>query len=333
MARPLAAILVALTLLSIAASPARANPQLAAIPGARANMEVLETRRIRGKAFAYDHAVTIALPASYRVQPDRAYPVLWVLDDPLLTRTAIGLVDLLVSGNHIPEMIVIGVGSPAEEGLAGIGRRIAEFSPGSGGFGPPGLGGEIFAELAPMPDYPHRADAFLGFLVDELRPELGGQYRFSDDHVLHGHSLGAMFAGYLLFARPGAFAKMILGSPAMANVDGAVFKAEAAFAQKRRALPVSLYIGAGGGEPDEWFLSVFGIVSSTARFVETLHMRRYEGLELKSEFYSGEDHYTVAPRVIVDGLRHLYKADASRIGSSWPQPPRSRSAPERAPRP
>ena len=322
MPRPFAAILVALTLLSIAASPARANPQLALIPGARANMEVLDTRRVRGKAFTYDHAVTIALPASYRVQPDKSYPVLWVLDDPLLTRTAIGLVDLLVGGNSIPEMIVIGVGSPAEEGLAGVGKRVVEFSPGSGGFGAPGLGGEIFAEIAPMPDYPHRADAFLGFLVDELRPALAKQYRFSGEHVLHGHSLGAMFGAYSLFARPGAFTKMILGSPAMANVDGAVFKAEAAFAQQHRALPVSLYIGAGGGEPDEWFLSVFGIVSATAKFVETLHMRRYEGLTLESEFYTGEDHYTVAPRVMVDGLRHLYRQEAAKLGSSWPQPPK-----------
>ena len=95
-----------------------ANPQSALIPGARANMDVLETRRIRSKRFEYDHAVTIALPASYHVQPNRRYPVLWVFDDRLTTRHAIATVDLLVSGNMMPEIIVIGVGSPSEEGLA-----------------------------------------------------------------------------------------------------------------------------------------------------------------------------------------------------------------------
>lgn len=301
---------------------AMANPQLAAIPGARANMEVLETQRIRGSEFEYDHAVTIALPASYGAQPERTYPVLWVLDDPLLTRTAIGLVDLLVGGNKIPEMIVIGVGSPAEEGLAGVSKRIVEFSPEGEGFGAPGLGGEIFAQIAPLPEYPHRADIFLAFMIDELRPQLAEQYRFSGEHVLHGHSLGAMLGGYSLFARPAAFDKMILGSPAMANVNGAVFKAEATFAAENDTLPVELYVGAGGGEPDEWFLSVFGIASSTAKFVETLHMRSYDGLELKSQFYTNEDHYTVAPRVIVDGLVYLYRKEAAEIGSSWPQPPK-----------
>lgn len=309
--------------ISIAGFPgaAMADPQLAAIPGARANMDVLGTQHIRGSDFEYDHAVTIALPASYHVQPERSYPVLWVLDDPLLTRTAIGLVDLLVGGNKIPEMIVIGVGSPAEEGMAGVSKRIVEFSPEGEGFGAPGLGGEIFGKIAPLPEYPHRADAFLAFMIDELRPQLAEQYRFSGKHVLHGHSLGAMLGGYSLFARPAAFDKMILGSPAMANVDGAVFKAEATYAAKNDALPVELYVGAGGGELDEWFLSVFGIASSTARFVETLHMRGYDGLELESQFYSDEDHYTVAPRIIVDGLVHLYRKEAAEIGSSWPQPP------------
>lgn len=43
------------------------EPQLATVPGARANMEVLETRKVQSTHFDYAHAVTIAIPASYRV--------------------------------------------------------------------------------------------------------------------------------------------------------------------------------------------------------------------------------------------------------------------------
>lgn len=300
---------------------AHANPQLAAVPGARANMEILEAERVQSSQFSYEHAVSIALPASYQVQPDKAYPVLWVLDDPLMTRMAISTIDLLVGGNMVPEMIVIGVGSPAEEGLAGVGKRIIEFSPAGKGFAAPGLAAEEMAKVAPFPEYPHRADDFLSFLIDELRPQLAKRFRFSGEHTLHGHSLGGMLGGYSLFSRPEAFDKMILGSPAMANVDDAVFKAEEIFVATKAPLPVSIYIGAGGAEGNEWFLSVGNILSGTARFVDRLQLRGYDGMDMKAEFYTGEDHYSVAPRVLLDGLRYLYREEAAKIGSSWPRRP------------
>lgn len=301
--------------------PAWANPQLAAIDGARANMDLLAPTAFQSRHFEYGHELTIALPASYAAQPDRRYPVLWVLDGPLLTRTVVGTLDTLVVGNHAPEMIVIGIGSPAKLGLAGVGRRIMEFSPPGKGYAPPGLAGEAWAKVAPLPDFPHRADDFLTMLIDELRPRLAAQYRFSGEHALFGHSAGGMLAGYSLFKRPGAFRKVILGSPYLDGVEGAVFKAEAAHANSRKDLNVALFIGAGGGELNEWFLAASNIVSSTARFSETLQMRDYKGLTIESRLYSGQDHYTVVPHVLGDGIRHLWREEAKKLGSSWPSRP------------
>lgn len=307
--------------LCLIAAPAAANPQLAAIAGARANMDLLAPRSFQSKAFAYPHELTIALPASYAVQPNRGYPVLWVLDGPLMTRSVVGILDQLIIGNHAPEMIVVGVGSPAKDGLPGIARRIVEFSPPGAGYAPPGLGGEEFAKVAPIPDFPHRADDFLAMLIDELRPALAREYRFSGEHALFGHSAGGMVGAYALFRRPGAFQKVILGSPYVNGVDGAAFKAEDAYARTHKDLPVKLYIGAGGDEVDEWFLAVSGIVSGTARFAETLHLRNYTSLALRTRIYDGEDHYTVAPRVISDGIRYLWKDEAAKLESSWPTRP------------
>lgn len=300
-----------------------ANPQLALVPGARANMDVLGTRLVQSQHFEYKHAVTIALPATYTVLNEKRYPVIWVLDDPLMTRTVIATVDLLVAGNMIPEVIVIGVGSPTEEGLAGVSRRVVEFSPSGKGFPAPGINAEVFNKVVPFPEYPHLAANFLSFLADELRPDLGKEFRFADDHILHGHSLGGLFAGYALFTQPSLFNRMIIGSPAIANVNDAVFKLEEAYALEHDTLPVELYIGAGGAEGNEWFLNAGAILSASARFIERLNLRDYKGLELHSQFYTGENHYTVAPRVISDGLRHFFKEEAAEIGSSWPQKPGS----------
>jgi predicted alpha/beta superfamily hydrolase len=310
-------------LLAIAsiAAPARANPQLATIADARANMNLLPTERFQSKKFDYPHELTIALPASYAAQPDRRYPVLWVLDGPLITRSVVGIMDTLVIGNYAPEMIVIGVGSPATEGLKGVGRRIVEFSPPGEGYAPPGLGGDEWDKVAPMPSFSHRADDFLSVLIDEVRPALAKRYRFSGEHALVGHSAGGMLAAYSLFSRPGAFQKVILGSPYLNGVNEAVFKAEASFARTHKQLPVHLFIGAGDKEIDEWFLAVSGIVSSMATFAERLHLRNYAGLQLRTRIYTDEDHYTVVPRVISDGIRYLWRDESAKLGSSWPTRP------------
>ena len=317
----LARVLIAIGIAAAAAAPAAANPQLAAVAGARANMDLLRPVEFRSASFDYAHELTIALPASYAAQPKRRYPVLWVLDGPLMTRIVVGTLDTLVIGNHAPEMIVIGVGSPARDGLAGVGRRIVEYSPPGKGYAPAGLAGEVWASVAPIPDFPHRADDFLAMLVGELRPQLAAKYRFSGEHALYGHSAGGMLAAYSLFQRPGAFDKMILGSPYLAGVEGAVFKAEEAYARKHKDLNVDIFIGAGGGEMDEWFLAASGIVSSTASFAERLHLRHYAGNTVTTRLYSGEDHYTVVPRIVGEGIRHLWRDDAKKLGSSWPARP------------
>jgi predicted alpha/beta superfamily hydrolase len=304
----------------LAWTPAMANPQLAAIPGARASMKMTDPWTVRGGTFTYDHEITVALPASYDAAPGRKYPVLWVLDAPLMMRTVVGILDTLVIGNYAPEMIVVGVGSRSEEGLAGIGRRIMDFSPPGPDYFPPGEAGSAWRELAPLPEFPHRADQFLALLVDEVRPTIAARYRVSGEHALFGHSAGGLFAAYALFHRPGAFHKMIIGSPYLQGVRGAVFTAEAGYAAQHKDLDVSLFMAAGDREVDEYFLAISGIVSSMTRFSETLRLRRYPSLALETRIYSGEDHYTAVPRIIGDGVRHLWATEAAKLPSSWPRP-------------
>jgi predicted alpha/beta superfamily hydrolase len=298
---------------------ASANPQIAAVPGARANMDVLAPFEFRSSSFPHAHQVTVALPATYAVQPDRRYPVLWVPDAPLVMRTVVGLLDVLVLGNLAPEMIVVGVGSPPEDGLAGVGRRILEFSPPGEGYAPPGLAGQRWSELVPMPEFPHMADAFIGLLVDELRPHLAAKYRFSGEHALLGHSAGGMFAAYSLFRRPNAFAKMIIGSPYLEGANGAVFKAEAEYAKTHDDLETELFLAAGEEEAEEYFVALSGNLESTVRLSRTLTARHYPSLALSTRIFAGKDHYTVLPDVIMGGIRFLWRDEIARLPSSWPE--------------
>ncbi len=295
-----------------------ADPQIASVPGARVNMDVLSPQSVQSKAFSYEHQVTVALPATYAAQPQRAYPVLWVLDSPLIMRSVVGLLDVLVLGNLAPEMIVVGIGSPAEQGLAGVGRRVIDFSPPGKGYAPPGLPGERWSALAPIPDFPHKAGAFLNLLVDELRPKLSATYRFSGEHALLGHSAGGMFAAYSLFTRPNAFQKMIIGSPYLEGVNGAIFEIEAKYAADHNDLKVKVFLGVGEREAEDYFVAISGNLESTARLSRTLIARHYPSLNLNTRFFAGKDHYTVLPEVIISGIEYLWRDEIVKMPSSWP---------------
>lgn len=295
-----------------------ANPQLATVPGARVNMDVQPPVSFQSSAFSYKHQVTVALPASYAAQPNRAYPVLWVLDAPLIMRSVVGLLDVLVLGNLAPEMIVVGIGSTPEEGLAGVGRRVMDFSPPGKGYAPSGVAGERWTTLAPLPDFPHQADAFLSLLVDDIRPKLAAQYRFTGEHALLGHSAGGLFAAYSLFARPGAFQKVIIGSPYLEGVQGAVFGAEARYAASHGDLKARVFLGAGEREAEEYFVAISGNLESTARLSRMLTARHYPSLSLNTRVFAGKDHYTVLPEIIVNGIGFLWHEEIAEMPSSWP---------------
>ena len=233
-------------------------------------------------------------------------------------RSVVGLLDVMVLGNLVPEMIVVGVGSPPEEGLAGVGRRVMDFSPPGAGYAPPGLAGERWLALAPLPEFPHQADAFLSLLVDEIRPELAAEYRFSGEHALFGHSAGGMFSARSLFTRPDAFQKMIIGSPYLEGVSGAVFATEAKYAENHDDLKAKVFLGVGEKEAAEYFVAISGTLESTARLSRILKARHYRSLDLETSIFSGKDHYTVIPDLVISGVGHLWRDEIARLPSSWP---------------
>jgi hypothetical protein len=319
--RGLAVGLACLCLAGLPTAP-QANPQIASVAGARANMEILPPRSVRSPVLAYPHQVTVALPATYAVQPGRTYPVLWVPDAPLVMRAVVGLLDVLVLGNLAPEMIVVGIGSAPEEGLAGVGRRVMDFSPPGQGYAPGGVAGERWKALAPLPPFPHQADAFLSLLVDTLRPALAAEFRFSGEHALLGHSAGGLLATHALFTRPAAFQKMIIGSPYLEAAEGAVFATEARYAAAHQDLKARVFLAAGEKEAEEYFVALSGNLESTVRLSRTLLARHYPSLELHTRVFAGKDHYTVLPELIIHGIGHLWREEIALLPSSWPVPER-----------
>lgn len=275
-------------------------------PGARYTMAIEPPVVIRTAAFDWDYEIQVALPASYGAMPGKHYPVLWLTDGPLLLHLAVGVINTLVLGGLVPEMIVVGFGCASEAGAAEFARRrLTDFAPPGKSilFGGPAR--EFLSKLHPQ-DSPQRADDLLDFIVDELRPDLARTYRMSDDHGLLGHSGGGMFANYALFARPGAFRRFIIGSPSSNAADKATFRLEAAYAAANKDLKADLFFGAGEREFTQLVPAAWGLASASMLMAETLIVRQYPSLKVAARVFPGKDHYSVMPDLLAEGLRSVW---------------------------
>ena len=260
----------------------------------------------RAQGYDYDHEVLVTLPRSFTVAPDRSYPVLWAMDGALMHMFVAGLVNMYTFGGRLAEMIVVSVGHSSDQGMAGLGKREFDLHPAGSMFGDDELGektltagmGAGIAEMSAQ----FKGDAFLSFLIDQLRPALAERYRMNDDHALMGHSSGGYFTGYALFARPGGFSRYLIGS----GTHPHTLQLEADYAASRDDLPARVFLGAGAKEAGNLEMAASRIISRTVHFAENLRMRQYASLALKTQLYTDLDHFTVVPQMFADGLQFLY---------------------------
>jgi predicted alpha/beta superfamily hydrolase len=152
--------------------------------------------------------VDLWLPPGYYDHPNKRYPVLYMHDgqnlfDPSLSYTGIdwdidGAMTRLIERGEIREAIVVGVWNTPQ--------RFAEYMPrapvrgdtiSSGVPGrPPGRSADI------------RSDAYLAFLVEELKPFIDAHYRTvpgRDDTMIMGSSMGGLISLYALGKYPQVF--------------------------------------------------------------------------------------------------------------------------------
>src|ERR1700683_3902436 len=205
-------------------------------------------RLMRATGFKWDHEIRVALPQGYFVST-KTYPVLWVTDGSWAFDEAVNIADNFNRLN-IPQMIIVGIGMPHLENneLAQYEkRRIYDFLPSRPAFdGPLAEQRSQFWEayekgLAAkgVPLTYGGANAFLSFLIDEVRPALSHDYRTSNQNVLFGYSAGGAFCAYALLTRPEAFQKYICGG----FETHEVLTLEAKYARAHQDLAGRVYIG------------------------------------------------------------------------------------------
>lgn len=281
-----------------------------------AGVTIEPSRRMRAKDYPWEHDIQIALPPSYG-KTDQRFPVLWVTDGSLLFELATALVTSCAH-HGMPEMIVVGIGSPPEAMAETQMRRNFDFSPtATAGFS--GFGSAAHSEREKAGEQKRKAEEkvpidrfggaprFLPFVAQDIRQRLGQDYRMADNHILFGHSGGGLFCAYALVTQPDAFDRYICGSAALAAGDYEVFRIEERYSQQHKDLSAVVFFGVG--EKEVLDKNTLGIFSSTARLPEILKTRAYPSLKLYFRVFDGESHGSVIPPLLAWGLRSVWEGD------------------------
>ena len=158
----------------------------------------VELKNITSVLLGEQREYLIHLPNSYKREPNRRYPVIYVLDGSSQDLHTAASAALLARVRVAPEVIVVGIPN-----IDGKGRQ-RDYTP-------PGMRQDIDDKDSPE----GRADKFLAFMRRELIPEIDKGYRTTSSRALAGNSRGGLFAIYAFTADPKLFDAYFANSPAL----------------------------------------------------------------------------------------------------------------------
>ena len=153
-----------------------------------------------------DRALRILTPTGYSLSSSSRYPVLYVIDGERPLQHAGGVMQSLVIGESMPQMIIVHVGDvPIAEG----------------------------------------GSDFLTFLTNELQPWVESEYRAAPFRVLAGESNAGLFAAHVFLAAPEAFQAYVSIRPGLSERDEGFEGRVASIFEDRPNLKGALYLTTG----------------------------------------------------------------------------------------
>jgi len=255
-----------------------------------------ELRRLDSAILGERLEIDVGLPRGYK-QETASYPVVYVLDAETNFGATSYIARRLTKSADIPPVLVVGVAydTSYEDFYVKRARDLTPVAvsrfPGSGG-----------------------AARFVRFLDKELFPFVAAHYRVrAGDRTLYGHSLGGLFAYYVLFDHPGLFQRVLAVSPSIWYADRDLVARERA-ASERGDQPRGILYTAVGSDESGYF------VADWKELTTHLRSRHYPALKMKSELLPGENHRSIFGVAFTNGLRYVFgvRESTPTAGSSTP---------------
>ena len=155
---------------------------------AQKTVEEVQSKKLNGT-----RQITISLPSSYEKEPDRKFPLLFLLDGEYLFDAFSGALSYANYWDDLPQVIIVGINQNAN------GERF------------------IDSQFNPETGVPEEGGAkFYDFIATELIPALEKNYRIAPFKIIAGHDTTAGFLNFFLYKDKPLFNAYISLSPELA---------------------------------------------------------------------------------------------------------------------
>jgi predicted alpha/beta superfamily hydrolase len=250
-----------------------------------ANSEIIE---LASKETGRSYELIVGVPDSYASEPERKYPVLYLLDG----QWDFALVNALTGGLRydkvVPEFFVVGISYGGDKPDYGKLRR-EDYTP--------------TRWQSPETEQPSGGDGpkFLRCLESEILPAIEGRYRVdTSQRTLAGASAGGLFSLYALFERPELFQSIVALSPAVGWDNRYLFAREKEFRKRQPKLKTRVWLSVGSEEWPEY-------EKNDHDFFAQFQASRYEGIALRVSVIEGERHAGNKPEAYNRALRFVFE--------------------------
>ncbi|MBN7814564.1 alpha/beta hydrolase-fold protein [Algoriphagus pacificus] len=230
-----------------------------------------------------DREYWVNLPESYHEEGNsyKRYPLLILLDGNAHFRSITGMVNYMSSGYNgnrvIPEMIVVAIQN--------VDRR-RDFTPDK--------------IITVRENKSGGGEKFLGFLEEELIPELDANYRTGSYRILFGHSLGGLLATHAYMKEKTLFNAFIAVDPSFGTWDAETMdqKLEAVTDQSFERY---LYLATAN-----WGKRNIRNRDRHVRLYESLNSKSPGEFPAKLEYFENENHGSVPPIAFYQGISSMF---------------------------
>lgn len=267
-------------------------------------------------------AVWVTPPAQYDADPARTYPVVYQVDGNLFFPTTAPLHQSGQSDNMSPQMpfVLVSVGYGARESHAWPWLRVRDLLPPGekvpeimlqavdltveAGLLPRDEGDRYLAMFANP-----AADKFLGFLEQELHPQLTNAFRIETGNAgLWGTSYGGLFAAYVAIKRSPLFTRIGASSPGIAGEESRIFELyREAVAAQRDYSGRRLHVTLGARELAEPGIYQWLLARGTTQLLAETSLNPLPGLEVSTEIIPLESHLSGGVPAWFSFLRACYR--------------------------
>jgi predicted alpha/beta superfamily hydrolase len=238
-----------------------------------------EVRSLKSQETGRDYDLYIRVPGD--LKSGKKYPVLYLLDGQWDFKLLDSIHGGLYYDKYIPEMVIVGITysgeNPNYDSL-----RAMDYTP------------TAVANLKGSGD----AAKFLKFLKNAVIPLAEKDYNADPTkRILMGSSLGGLFTLYTMFNEPNLFYGYVAAAPAVSIDNNFSFNQEKQFFEKRKDLPVRLYLAVGDSE---------SLTKPVSDFMEILKKRNYKDLKMETQLVKDERHAGNKPEIYNRGLRFVF---------------------------